>query len=103
MANQIETFISVETHNRDRVSVGFRWILVAPIAIFLATFDSLSPHMMSWFSGLLVFPVLLALVFRGKYPSYVLTFNHALLELCNRVTAYVLLLHDGYPSRANTR
>ena len=98
MANQIETFISIETHNRDRVSVAFRWILVAPIAIYLATFDSLSPHMMSWFSGLLMFPVLLSLVFRGKYPSYVLTFNLALLELCNRVTAYLLLLHDGYPS-----
>ena len=54
--------------------------------------------MMSWFSGLLVIPVLISLVFRGKYPSYVLTFNHALLELCNRVTAYALLLHDGYPS-----
>ena len=98
MTNHIETFISIETHNRDRVSVAFRWILVAPIALFLATFDSLSPHMMSWFSGLLVIPVLIGLVFRGKYPSYVLTFNHALLELCNRVTAYALLLHDGYPS-----
>ena len=43
-------------------------------------------------------PVLLALVFRGIYPSYILNFNRSLLSLSTRVTAYVLLLNDKYPS-----
>lgn len=98
MANQVETFISVETHHRDRLSVAFRWILLAPIALFLAFFTSMSPHLGSMFTGLVTLPVLVALVFRGIYPSYLLTFNHAVLELCNRITASALLLHDGYPS-----
>jgi TRAP-type mannitol/chloroaromatic compound transport system permease small subunit len=51
-----------------------------------------------WTSGFLLLPTLLAIVFTGKYPSYVLNFNHALLELHTRVTAYVLLLTDDYPS-----
>jgi TRAP-type mannitol/chloroaromatic compound transport system permease small subunit len=51
-----------------------------------------------WTSGFLVVPTILALVFRGVYPSYVLSFNHALIELQTRVTAYVLLLTDDYPS-----
>ena len=51
-----------------------------------------------WTSGFLVVPTLLALLFTGKYPSYVLSFNHALIELQTRVTAYVFLLTDDYPS-----
>jgi hypothetical protein len=35
---------------------------------------------------------------REVYPSYLLTFNHALLELQTRVVAYALLLTDDYPS-----
>ena len=48
--------------------------------------------------GLLVLPVILALLFRGVYPSYVLVFNKALFGLGNRVWAYVSLLTDSYPS-----
>ena len=98
MANQIETFISVETHQRDRISVAFRWILLVPIVVFLELFTSLSPHFGLSFSGLIVLPVAAALIFRGIYPTYLLTFNHSVLELCNRITASALLLHDGYPS-----
>jgi hypothetical protein len=43
-------------------------------------------------------PVLLALVFRGIYPSYALAFNKSLLALSTRVTAYILVLNDKYPS-----
>jgi hypothetical protein len=43
-------------------------------------------------------PVVLALVFRGIYPSYVLAFNKSLLSLSTRVTAYILVLNDSYPS-----
>jgi hypothetical protein len=52
----------------------------------------------AFLSGLLFLPVLLALVFRGIYPSYALAFNKSLLALSTRVTAYILVLHDNYPS-----
>jgi hypothetical protein len=48
--------------------------------------------------GLIIVPTLLALVFRGIYPSYALSFNHALISLETRINAFVLLLTDDYPS-----
>jgi Mn2+/Fe2+ NRAMP family transporter len=48
--------------------------------------------------GLISLPVALAIVFRQIYPSYVLSFNEALLSLQTRVDAYVLLLTDQFPS-----
>jgi hypothetical protein len=54
--------------------------------------------MMGVIGGVLVIPVVLSLLFRNVYPSYVLAFNKALLELSNRVVAYLLVLTDEYPS-----
>jgi uncharacterized membrane protein len=45
-----------------------------------------------------VLPVVLTLVFRQIYPSWVLTFNHAVNEFSVRVAAYALLLTDKYPA-----
>jgi hypothetical protein len=100
MSNQIETTITVQLENRDRISVLLRIFLVVPIAIFLSAFTawSGSSEASAFLSGLLFLPVLLALVFRGIYPSYVLSFNKSLLALSTRVTAYVLVLNDKYPS-----
>ena len=96
MSNQIETIIEYQLENRDKKTVFWRGILAFPVVIFLATFTEMAHW--GWTSGFLVVPTILALVFTGKYPSYVLTFNHALIELQTRVTAYVLLLTDDYPS-----
>lgn len=100
MSNQIETVIAVQLENRDRMSVALRIFLVVPIAIFVSAFTAWSgtTEASAFLSGLLFLPVLLALVFRGIYPSYVLSFNHSLLALSTRVTAYILLLNDKYPS-----
>ena len=100
MSNQIETAITVQLENRDRNSVALRIFLVVPMAIFISAFTawSGSTETSTFLSGLLFLPVLLALVFRGKYPSYILDFNRSLLALSTRVTAYVLLLNDNYPS-----
>ena len=100
MTNQIETFITVQLENRDRKSVGLRIFLVVPMAIFLSAFPawSGSTQASTFLSGLLFMPVLLALVFRGIYPSYALAFNKSLLALSTRVTAYILVLNDNYPS-----
>ena len=100
MSNQIETTITVQLDNRDRKSVLLRIFLVVPMAIFISAFTawSGSTEASTFLSGLLFLPVLLALVFRGIYPSYVLDFNRSLLALSTRVTAYILLLNDKYPS-----
>lgn len=100
MSNQIETVITVQLENRDRLSVLLRIFLVVPIAIFVSAFTawSGSSEASTFLSGLLFLPVVLALVFRGIYPSYVLNFNRSLLALSTRVTAYILLLNDKYPS-----
>jgi hypothetical protein len=100
MSNQIETTITVQLDNRDRKSVLLRIFLVVPIAIFVSAFTawSGSSEASTFLSGLLFLPALLALVFRGIYPSYVLSFNKSLLALSTRVTAYILVLNDKYPS-----
>ena len=100
MSNQIETVVTVQLENRDRKSVLLRIFLVVPMAIFISAFTawSGSTEASTFLSGLLFLPVLLALVFRGIYPSYILDFNRSLLALSTRVTAYILLLNDKYPS-----
>ena len=96
MANQVETIINFQLENRDRKTVFWRGILVAPVFIFVASFTASVDN--SWITGLIFVPTVLALVVRGIYPSYLLSFNHAFLELETRVAAYLLLLTDDYPS-----
>ncbi len=96
MSNQIETIIEYQLENRDKKTVFWRGILAVPVVLFIAAFTEVAHW--GWTSGFLVVPTLLAIVFTGKYPSYVLNFNHALLELQTRFNAYVLLLTDDYPS-----
>ena len=96
-SNQVETSIEVQLTNRDRKTVFFRGILIFPMAIFIASFTQ-SMQAGAAFGGLLFAPVLLALLVRGVYPSYVLSFNKSMLELNARISAYALLLTDEYPS-----
>jgi hypothetical protein len=96
MSNQIETIIEYQLENRDKKTVFWRGILIVPVLIFISAFTQMSDW--GWAGGFLVLPTLLALVFRGTYPSYVLSFNHSLLELHTRVSAYALFLTDDYPS-----
>ena len=104
MSNQIITEISVDLDNRDKNTAFFRLFLAVPILIFLSSFSAFADDLMGWIGGFLVLPVLLSLLFRNVYPSYVLAFNKAFLELDNRVTAYLLVLTDEYPSiEANTK
>jgi hypothetical protein len=102
MSNQIETQIDVSLTERNRLTALFRLVLVVPMAIFIASFvpsADLSSDDASYFMvGFISLPVALAIVFRQIYPSYVLSFNEALLSLQTRVDAYVLLLTDEYPS-----
>ena len=96
MANQVETIINVQLENRDKKTVFWRGILAVPVVIFVIAFTPMAEE--AWATGLIILPVVLALVVRGIYPSYVLSFNHGLIELETRLVAYVLLLTDDYPS-----
>ena len=101
MSNQIQTIIQVELEDRNRLTAFFRILIVLPVAIYASTFAISSLQGDNWglsLGGLVVLPTLLALVFRGIYPSYALSFNHALISLETRVNAYALLLTDDYPS-----
>lgn len=101
MSTQVETNVSVVFTNRNRATVLFRVVLVIPVLIFLGSFgwaSGNSSRYLSYSSGLLVAPALLALVFRGKYPSYVYALNSALLGLNTRIAAYLSLLVDTYPT-----
>jgi len=48
--------------------------------------------------GLLFLPIVLMLLFRQKYPRWWFDWNVNLLRFSNRVTAYLALLDDRYPS-----
>ena len=102
MSNQVKTIVKIKHKDRNRTTVFWRGILAFPVIIFVATFTQATfAENDSWgfgTAGVIVIPALLAIVVRGKYPSYVLTFNHALIELSTRLAAYVLILNDKYPS-----
>jgi len=96
MSKQIKTDVEITYKKRNKTTVFWRGILVFPVAVFIGSFAVNANW--AWASGFIVVPALLSLVFREVYPSYLLTFNHALLELQTRVIAYALLLTDDYPS-----
>ena len=96
MSNQIETIFDIQLENRNKTTVFWRGVLVAPVAAFLCTIVAQSNS--SDLALMLFIPTLLAVVVRGIYPSYILHFNHAVLELATRIRSYLLLLNDDYPS-----
>jgi hypothetical protein len=98
MSNQILTEIHVDLDNRDKNTALFRVFLAFPVLIFLSSFSEFADNLPGVIGGFLVLPVVLSLLFRNVYPSYVLAFNKALLELSNRINVYLLLLTDEYPS-----
>ncbi|MFM8447599.1 MAG: DUF4389 domain-containing protein [Candidatus Nanopelagicaceae bacterium] len=97
MANQIETHIEIQYSNRDRKSVFFRLILSIPLFAFIYLFQQFASNS-DWNTLILAFPVAAALIVRNVYPSWLLNFNHAVLEFATRVAAYVFLLTDEYPT-----
>ena len=85
----------------DRLSTFFRLIALIPIAIILALVSGQWQDQDTAFliaGGVLVFPTLLLILFRQKYPRWWFDWNVALVKFQNRVGAYALLLRDEYPS-----
>ena len=101
MSKQIVTHLVVDIDNRDKGSVLWRLILAFPFILFVASFSTWANNngqFLEYTGGILIAPAALALIFRGVYPSYVLTFNKAYLSLSNRLASFALSLTDEYPS-----
>jgi hypothetical protein len=91
----------------DRLTTFFRIFVAIPIAIVLGavsggnwqwTSDGRSTMVMAGAGGLLFLAPLLLILFRQKYPRWWFDWNRELLRFSNRVTAYMTLMDDRYPS-----
>ncbi len=95
----------------DRLSTAFRILFVIPIAIVLSLLTGASTHYattahggtnetvtLATGGGVLFLPLVLMIVFRQKYPRWWFDWNLQLLRFSVRVSAYVALLNDRYPS-----
>jgi hypothetical protein len=88
----------------DRLSSALRIFWVIPIGIILGGLDhatgGASRHsgQIAAAGGTVVFPVVLMLLFRQKYPRWWYDWNLELSRFSNRVGAYALLMDDNYPS-----
>jgi hypothetical protein len=87
----------------DRLTTFFRPFTAIPITIILALItkatvgDETTKHVIG--SGGIVFlATVLMLLFRRKYPRWWFDWNLALTKFGTRVTAYLALLRDEYPS-----
>ena len=94
---------SVEYPERqlNRLTTFFRIFTVIPIAIVISL---LPGGGISSFGALLsagslvVFPLVLMLLFRKKYPRWWFDWNLELMRFSNRIGVYMTLMDDQYPS-----
>ena len=90
----------------NRLTTAFRIFVAIPILIVIGALSGGSSHTTSSQTstyiagggGLLFLPPLLMILFRQKYPQWWFDWNLNLLRFTNRVTAYLALLDDHYPS-----
>ncbi len=102
----VELSIDYPDRPLDRVTTFFRIFVAIPILI---VFGSVAGSTWQWTfeegeavatgaGGLLFFAPLVMIVFRQKYPRWWFDWNRELLRFSNRVTAYLALMDDRYPS-----
>jgi hypothetical protein len=95
----------------SRLTTAFRIFLVIPIAIVLSTVSGYVVYSMPasthYYSatyvpaltgGVLFWAPLLMILFRRKYPRWWFDWNLELQRFTNRVTVYLSLMDDRYPS-----
>ena len=90
MMNKYPVNLSIDySETSDKSTAFIRLILVIPVLIVLGMLSSI---------GALLFPVLLLILFKQKYPKWWFDWNVALTNFSLRVIAYGLLMRDDYPS-----
>ena len=103
--------LSVDYPDRDlnRLTSAFRIVVAIPIVIVISLLTGESVHYatsngtnetatLAAGGGILFFPLVLMILFRQKYPRWWFDWNLQLLRFSARVTAYLALLDDHYPS-----
>lgn len=108
-AYPVEFSVSYPDRELDRLTTLFRIFLVIPIAFVLGavsgggtwqwtTVGGKAALALAGAGGLLFVAPLLMILFRQKHPRWWFTWNLELLRFGNRVTAYLALMDDRYPS-----
>ncbi|TME87157.1 MAG: DUF4389 domain-containing protein [Chloroflexi bacterium] len=94
----------------DRLTSAFRIIVAIPILAVVSLLTGASLHYVTTNNttnetvtlatggGVLFLPLVLMIVFRQKYPRWWFDWNLQLLRFSARVSAYLALLDDHYPS-----
>jgi hypothetical protein len=91
----------------DRLTTIFRVFTAIPISIVLGavaggtwqwSYGSTTATVAAGAGGLLFFGPLLMIVFRQKYPQWWFDWNLELQRFSNRVSVYLALMDDRYPS-----
>jgi hypothetical protein len=94
---------------RNRMSVFFRAFTALPIVIIMylisgaisypsGTHDGSVTYSTAGAGGILLVATLLMILFRQKYPRWWFDWHLALYRFTNRVSAYIILMRDEYPS-----
>ena len=105
-AYPVSLSIDYPDRNLNRLTTFFRIFTAIPIVIIIGLLSSAE---LEWkgtggeiyqcdTAGLVVLPIVLMLLFRQKYPKWWFDWNVALTKFSTRVTAYIDLLTDEYPS-----
>jgi hypothetical protein len=92
--------------NLDRLTTLLRIFTIIPIAIILSLLTSAGTgwqnagagNIQYVATGFVFLPLVLMLLFRQKYPRWWFDWNVNLAGISYRVTSYLLLLRDEYPS-----
>jgi hypothetical protein len=90
----------------NRLTTAVRIFVAIPILIVIGLLsggtmrggNQTSTYFMATGGGLLFLPPLLMILFRQKYPRWWFDWNLNFLRFSSRVTAYLALLDDHYPS-----
>jgi hypothetical protein len=89
----------------NRLTTAFRLFVAVPILIICALLVGTSfnwsesgSHAQYAAGGLVFLPTMLMLLFKQKYPKWWFDWNLAITRFTARLSAYILLLRDEYPS-----
>ncbi|MFC1871359.1 DUF4389 domain-containing protein [Chloroflexota bacterium] len=102
-AYPVSLAIDYPDRNLNRLTTFFRIFTAIPIFIILFLLPGNQSvgddQSWKWGSAVIVFlPLVLMILFRQKYPKWWFDWNLALVRFGARITAYIDLLTDEYPS-----
>ena len=84
--------IDYPDRNLDRLTSFFRLFTVIPIYLILTLLLKSSS------TGLVMIPTIFMILFQQKYPRWWFDWNLAMTKFLNRISAYLCLMTDVYPS-----